>query len=290
MMNVLYNFDDLRKHYNLFNNSLDDSFLNFNLFVSIVDFLNNSLSSNMDLLILNWCSDFNFRVNFFDNFACNELFDFVCNFFDLLAANFDLNWHLLNNFNLFNLLDDISLHSFLSNRHINWNFLIVEKVNDFWYLNQLRSDDDLIDRHLNQFFVNLVDNFFLFQINFFGHFDSVMDFNYLLLDDFNNLWLINIFNSFRSRNLLHNFSDNWSFNSNFSDNQLLNFVDDRLLLFINNLLKDCLLNDMLSGNRLFNDERYFFLNNEGNLNFNCFSFCIVNFNFLIFDAVSISWY
>lgn len=162
MMDMLHNLDDLRKHNDFLHNSFDDSFLNLYFFVGIVNLLNNSLSSHMNFLILNWSSYFNFRVNLLDNFVGNELLDFISNFFDLFAANFNLNWHLLDNFNLFNLLDDISLHSFLSDRHINWNFLIVKKMNKFWHFNQLRSDNDLVDRYFDKLFMNLVDNLFLF--------------------------------------------------------------------------------------------------------------------------------
>jgi len=65
---------------------------------------------------------------FFNDLRSDILSDLIGDLFDFLSANFNFDWYFFYHFNGSNLFDYISLHSLLSDWHINGYLLVVSQM------------------------------------------------------------------------------------------------------------------------------------------------------------------
>ena len=149
--------------------------------------------------------------------------------------------------------------------------------------------DYLIERHLFQSIMDLVDYLLNLYVNFLRHLDSINNLHYLLMTDLNDIYLFDI-DYIISRHLKNCLFLHRYFNNTFMHHQLLYLINDRTWSINNQLLYLHHLNDFFKDYWPFHDQGNYFWYIEWHLNLNAFNFGIIDVYFLIFYAISICWH
>jgi hypothetical protein len=128
MMDIPDDFNDLREHYNFLNNSFYDFILYLNLNIIIVILMNNCLTFNFYELKFSRASNLDLSGYFSDTLIGQIALDFIGYLFYFFSAYLNFYWDFLFNLNFLYLLENISLHSLLSDWDINSNLFIMHQI------------------------------------------------------------------------------------------------------------------------------------------------------------------
>ena len=215
-MNISNNFNDLWKHHYLLHQTLNNLLLNIHFSLAICQYFSYCLCGHIHYLKLSFSRHLNFSSNLLDDLLCKIFLNLVDYFFNLLPANLHPNGHLPSYLNLFDMLNDITFDSFLTNWHINWDLFIVNQIDQSWHLDQLRCCNYLVYRNFNNFLMNLMYNLLLLQNDFFWSLFYSKNLNKPITDSLNNLWNVLIDNFF-NRNLFDDLVKHCFFNNDLLD-------------------------------------------------------------------------
>lgn len=139
--------------------------------------MNNTLSWNFNNFFLCGYQDFYLLFDFFNSLFVNDAFDFVDDFSDLFASDLNVERNLHCLLHCYSVLNDSGFDSFFSHRHLDWNFLVVDKIDNFRNFDELWGGDEFVDRDRYYLFMDDRNDFLLFDDYFF--------------DDLNIMWLFN---------------------------------------------------------------------------------------------------
>lgn len=200
---MFHNFNDLRQHYDSFDNFFNVVWHILNDLFNIDNLLDFRFSRN--LYSLDPCFiNYNFSQNFLFNFLFNVSLGLSDNLLEFFTdqLNADCLFKFFINF--------FQLVKYTSDRHVsvslnfNWNLLVVNVVlwlvnlNDVWLFNYFRNVDWV------KYVMILVDDFVHVKINLFGNFNCVLDLNNFLAQNFDLFGNFNVLDSLWTRNLLDN--------------------------------------------------------------------------------------
>jgi hypothetical protein len=202
-MNMFHNFDNLRQHYDSFDNFFNVVWYMLNNFFNIYNLLDFCLGRNLYGLNPGFI-DYNFSQDFLFNFLFNVSLGLSDNFFQLFTNH--LYADCLFNFfiDFFQLIKDTSDRHVSVSLDFNWNLFVVNVV--LWLVNfnnvGLFNDFRNVDRVKNV--MVLVNDFIHVKINLFRNFNCVLDLNDLFAQNLDLFRNFNVFDSLWTRNLLDN--------------------------------------------------------------------------------------
>jgi len=115
MVDMLYDLDDLWKHYDLLYHTLYYFVLDLHFGMMALGFMDYCLTLDLHYLILDWTADLDLSADLFDALVSQIAVDLLGDLFDLFATDLIIKRNFFADLDLFYLLDDISDYSFLTN-------------------------------------------------------------------------------------------------------------------------------------------------------------------------------
>ena len=125
VMDILDQFNKLRKKNYLFDEFLLNSVSKFNLSISGSKFLSFCFSLDFHNFDFRRHLDNYLLSDFFNSLVIDDTLDFIYDFLYLFSTNFNLDWKLYFLYHFHNIADNSCVWSLLSDWNCNWDFLLM---------------------------------------------------------------------------------------------------------------------------------------------------------------------